>query len=802
MIGPRWIKVLRDLSLNRARTLLALVALLIGTFGVGAVLSAYSILTREIEVNFGSTRPPSVIVHVGGAGADRQLAAEVERLPGVERAEARGLLEGRALRGPDEWRRILLFTVDDFRDLRVSAFTPERGSFPPGEGEILVERSAVPFLHKDAGDTLVLQTPNGPRRELRVTGVVHDPAQSPGWMDGIGYGYLTPGTLALLGEAPPLTELRIVVAKGADPAEVGQRARRLAESRGRPVSFVNARQAARHPHADQMESLLFLFGAFGGMALVLGGALAAAVIAALLRQQIRQIGAMKAIGATASQIAGMYAAAVALLSVAALAVGVPAGAGAGRAYARFVSGVLNFDVTSDAIPAWVFAVQIGAGIAVPLLAAAVPVIRGSRITVLSAVSDHGITDSGPRVGLWSALIARLPWIGRPTLLSLRNTFRRKGRLALTLGILALGGATFMTAMNVSDSWRNTVDSLFGARRYDLQVVLSQPTSAARFREVIGGVDGVKEVETWGNAWAFRKREGDAAEGYRLMITALPPETKMLAFPVLEGRWLRPDDTNAVVVNHELLQDKEAHLKVGDDITLEIDGKPSSWRVVGAVRELGTRRRGQNIPAAAYVPQAYFEQVTGARGMSGNLVLSARERGEEPLRALAQRIERALDAAGLRRTIVQPSTHRKRELLDHLVVIRDFLIAMAALVAIVGGLALASAMSVNVLERTREIGILRAIGASTRAVMKIVVVEGTVLAGLSWLVAVALALPLSRVIGDFAGRVFVHTDLEDTVSAAATFGWLALVLVLGAVASALPAARPARSTVASALHYEG
>lgn len=802
MIAPRWRKVLRDLSLNRARTVLALVALCIGTFGVGTVLSAYSILTREIAVNFESTRPPSVIVHVGGAGADRELARAAEELPGVERAEARGQIEGRALLGPDEWSRILLFAVDDFRDLRVSTFAAEQGSPSPRDGEVLVERSAVPFLHRSIGDTVVVQTPGGPRRELRVTGIVHDPAQSPGWMDGIGYGYVTPATLATLGEAPALNELRIIVSRGADPVEVGQRARRLAESRGRAVSFVDARQAARHPHADQMESLLFLFGAFGGMSLVLGGVLAAAVIAALMRQQIRQIGAMKAIGATASQIAGMYAGAVALLAVAALAVGVPVGALAGRAYARFVSGVLNFDVTSDAIPAWVFAVQIGAGLALPLAAAAVPVIRGSRISVLSAIGDHGIADGGRRPALDAPLLARVPWIGRPTLLSLRNTFRQKGRLALTLGILAVGGATFMTAINVSDSWRNTVDSLFGARRYDLQVVLPRPISAERFRGVIGSVEGVAEVETWGDAWAFRKREGDATEGYRLMITAVPPETKMLAFPVLEGRWLRPDDTNAVVINHELLRDGEAHMRVGDDITLEIDGKPSSWRVVGAVRELGTRRRGQNIPAAAYVSRAYFEHVTGAGGRSGHLVLSARERGEEPLRALAQRIERALDAAGLQRTLVQPSTHRKRELLDHLVVIRDFLLAMAALVAVVGGLALASAMSVNVLERTREIGILRAVGASTAAVMKMVVVEGAVLAGLSWLIAVALALPLSRVVGDFAGRVFVHTDLENTVSAAATGGWLVLVLAIGAVASALPALRPTRSAVANALHYDG
>jgi putative ABC transport system permease protein len=190
-----------------------------------------------------------------------------------------------------------------------------------------------------------------------------------------------------------------------------------------------------------------------------------------------------------------------------------------------------------------------------------------------------------------------------------------------------------------------------------------------------------------------------------------------------------------------------------------------------------------------------------RNRTANLVLSASERGEGPLRELTRRIERALDLAGLKRTIVQPSSDRKKELLDHLVVIRDFLLAMAGLAAAIGGLALASAMSMNVMERTRELGVLRATGASTPTVVKIVVVEGVVLAGLSWVLAVGVAIPLSLVIGNFAGRVFVHTNLDDTFSPAAAAGWLLLVLLIGAVASALPALVSTRAPVARALQYE-
>jgi putative ABC transport system permease protein len=494
-------------------------------------------------------------------------------------------------------------------------------------------------------------------------------------------------------------------------------------------------------------------------------------------------------------VARLYLTSVTVLALAALTVGVPLGALAGLGYAGFVSGVLNFDLTSRAIPVWVFALQLGAGLTVPLGAASVPLRRASRVSVREAMADFGVSGQGVKA-FDGELFA---WLGRPLLMSLRNAVRSRGRVALTVGILAVGGATFITAFNVSDSWRNTVDSLFEARRYDLQVVFSQRYPSATLVEVLGALPGVKALEPWGGAWA--RLEAAKGEPYRMMLTAVPPASAMIAYPVLEGRWLREDDTNAIVINHELRQDREAGVALGDQVTLTIDGRASSWTIVGVVRELGVRRRGQNVPASAYVSQRAFEAVTGLAGVSSNLVLSATTHDAASLRALTREVERALDGAGLQRTIVQPSTHRRQELLDHLVIIRDFLLAMAALVAVIGGLALASAMSVNVLERTKELGVLRAIGASTWQVLGVVVGEGVMMALLSWLAAVALCVPLSLQIGNFAGRVFVHANLDNTFSVAAALGWLALSVLIAIVASAAPAWRPVRRPVSEALRYE-
>ncbi len=385
MISVRWRKVLGDLWLNKTRTLLAVLAIAIGIFGVGTVLTGYSILTHEINANFISTNPASAILYTDNA--DDTLAAAVESLPGVSNAEPRRIVTARIQVGPDEWRRLLLFVIDDFSNLRVSTFKLERGDWPPADREILIERSALPVIKKQIGDTVIIQTPdNGQDHELRVSGIVHDPGQSPGDVDNIAYGYITLNTLEWLGETRTLNEMRIVVDENTKDitriTNVVYQVKGVMEERGYNVSHVEIPNAGKHPHSDQMDSLLFLLEAFGILALILSSILVASTISALLSQQIRQIGVMKVIGARTYQIAGLYFGSVLLLGIGGLVIGIPAGMWAGRAFAVFTANILNFNITSDFIPHWVFAVQILLGLSVPMLAAAVPVYRGSRITVL------------------------------------------------------------------------------------------------------------------------------------------------------------------------------------------------------------------------------------------------------------------------------------------------------------------------------------------------------------------------------------------------------------------------------------
>lgn len=128
-----------------------------------------------------------------------------------------------------------------------------------------------------------------------------------------------------------------------------------------------------------------------------------------------------------------------------------------------------------------------------------------------------------------------------------------------------------------------------------------------------------------------------------------------------------------------------------------------------------------------------------------------------------------------------------------------LISAAVLLALIGGLGLASMMTVNVLERTRELGIMKAIGAPPSTILKIIASEALVVAVLSWLAALAVAMPLIAMIGSFARGMF-GSPLPFTISPAAVWVWLVLSLALALAASAAPAWRASRLIVREALAY--
>jgi putative ABC transport system permease protein len=283
------------------------------------------------------------------------------------------------------------------------------------------------------------------------------------------------------------------------------------------------------------------------------------------------------------------------------------------------------------------------------------------------------------------------------------------------------------------------------------------------------------------------------------MLGVPADTSMIQPTILEGRWLLPEDNNAVVVNTEVLKE-EPDIKVGDDILLTIEGREQSWRVVGLVQGVMTGRIGYvNYPYFAryvrYVGRASDVQILGnpPEGVSRN--------DSEFQSDLARRVKEHFDSRGLqvRRTETTASIRESIEYQFGVIVI--FLTIMAVLIALVGGLGLMGTMSINVLERTREIGVMRAVGASDGSVIQVFIVEGIFIGVLSWFVGSVLAFPIGKVLSDSVGTAFLEAPLTYTFSVKGALLWLVIVVVLSALASILPSWNASRLTVREVLAYE-
>lgn len=775
-----WRKAFRDFWQERARTVLVVLAIALGISAFAAVLSSYAILTRELDQGYLATNPASAVLRVDSA--DDDLVKAILQNPEVSDAEPRRTISGQIKAGPVEWRNLILFVVHDYGNIRVSKLVPESGAWPPAEGELLIERDAFQVVKANVGDAVTVKTTNGVEQPLVISGSVHDVGQAQARMENIVYGYINLATLVQLGEEPRLNQLNILVAQNRFDEDHIKRVvgdvEALIKSQGHEVLRVDIPRPGKHPHSDLTGILLLAMSSFGLFVLVLSGILVINLLTAMMASQVRQIGVMKAIGGTHGQIARIYFGQALFLGIAAVIVSVPLGTLGSRALCRYMAYFLNFDINSFAVPIWVYLLVALVGIAAPLIAAAYPVWRGTATPVRVALSDFGLSQANFGASAFDRALTRIG--GRFSLIALaiRNSFRRRARLVLTLLTLTAGGLFFLSALNVRASMVNTLDRMFGARKFDLTVSFSIPYEFEKLQKAVSNTPGVTRAEGWFTTEGWH---GDR----RFATVALPPDTKLLDFDIIEGRKLTPHDTDAIVINNALAG-RDPKMQVGESVTLRIGSEEKVWRVVGVARE-----------AFAPTPVGYVPLT----GMVNSLRLALDNTDPGAINTLKAELDRNLEAQGIRARGSSTKSESRFGFDQHMLMIYVFLIVMSAIVGGVGGLGLMTTMSLNVLERRREMGVMRALGATPRIVWLMIVAEGIVIGLLSWTIAALLAWPISKAIGDFLVQVMFRSGLDFTFEPVGLVIWLLVSISLSGLASFLPAWKASRITVREALAYE-
>jgi putative ABC transport system permease protein len=272
------------------------------------------------------------------------------------------------------------------------------------------------------------------------------------------------------------------------------------------------------------------------------------------------------------------------------------------------------------------------------------------------------------------------------------------------------------------------------------------------------------------------------------------DSSLVLSPALtEGRWLLPNDGNAVVVGSSLFKE-ETDLRLGDEIVLKVNGQKHPFKIVGV-------SLGNNFGVIIYANKPYVAEVADRVGEADALMVTLNTHDAASVEAESDALEKHFESSGLRVSAISTMTTERAEaevIFDGIVAL---LLVMAILLALVGGLGLMGTMSINVLERTREIGVLRAIGAPNRGVAQVFILEGIAIGLLSWLFGALLALPMSQGLSQAVGMAIMGAPLSFSFSVPGLWLWLAIVVLLSALASFIPARNASRLTVREVLAYE-
>ena len=804
-------KTLRDLWGNRTRTLLVALSVAVGVLGIGMIVATWDILITDVHRRNAEIHPAQIEISVP-AGVQLDDLKGLERLPGVAAVQGRAVFGGR-YHLPDPriplvasrqaglasgelhtavWQGIEFIALPDPTAQTVNRITPESGAWPPGRNQLVIERSALPTLGAGVGETLIVDA-QGHSLALQIAGIGHQQDDVAASVRGSAVAIVNLDTMRAISGSDTVNIIYLTVQASSRPDIVGESARRTLENAGYTVDRVTLKDPTLIPAENALDSLLTVMAILGVLTLALSSFLVTNTISALVSQQIKQIGVMKAIGADTGLVIRAYSLTILAYGLLGTAIAAPLARRVGYALAGVLAHRINVDLYPDRRSVPALAVMLAVGLGVPFLAGMGPLWQGARITVRQAISDYGLGGGSGNSRLYPFL-AHVRGLPRVWALALRNTTRVPSRLALTLTTLGLGGAIFVAVLSVDRSFGQTVDNLI-TNQYGVDAIIgfSQPQRVSRIVSLLQSDPDVARVE----GWYFDNATMTVPNGHevQVLLKAGPADTQFYRPNLQSGRGLRPGDGNAIVVNRKWAD--EERVQLGDTVTLNLgDNQTTDWIVVGIDRDLVRQQTGVAVTLDS-LNRLVFKERDHA------YTIQVRYAHADPAtqeRVTADLVTR-LAQNGVDVYSIQLLSHVRDQATSLYEILVSFLFAMSVLTALVGGIGLSGMMSINVLERSKEIGVMRAIGAGTRDILQIFWGESMVVSLVSFALSVILSGPLSLFMTRAVGQVFIHTPLDLAYAWHGIAIWLLLVLVIGTLASIGPALNAANLSVRASLSYE-
>lgn len=769
-------KAWRDLRLRPARSLLTLVGIVVGVAGVVAVaLAGRAFAEAQRQIYRNQTRAD---IDADVWNLDETTVQAIAALPGVAAAERRAMYWTQ-WRTQLHWMDLYLLGVEDFADMRVDRTQLLEGRFPQ-RGEIALETTARELAAVEIGQTIELHDAQGKVQTFVVSGFTRTPYYPSAQLMRLTIAY-----------APAATVRKYLEARGDNALLIRLQDLSQAETVRDQIESLLDRRAIRHgalyvrdPDAyigrREIQTVLRLLTVLSMLGVIVSAFLVTNTLAAIISEEVYEIGILKALGTPRLQILRVYLGTGLVYGLVGTAAGLGLGWWGGWALVRYAGYLLNMDVGhfSPDLLATALGVLVGLGVTVP--AGLFPAWRATRLTVRQMLQGYGIQAEA---GEWALRRLALPPLWA---FPIRNLARRPGRGLTTVLVTAVAVAAFLAARATQTSLNRSVQSLFGIYDSDAWIWFQQPVEAT-MAGALPTVPGVAEAEGW-------IISSCVLQGQYVRLWGLPAETTQYRHNLVAGRWYREGEPDAAVISLDLA--RQQGWQVGDVAEIEVGWKPRRFAIVGIVRDEAIYGLGDSPTGKVFLPLSIVQQMFGIRGRVSFFALRLERHDRAGINSILAEVERKYRSL---EPIVEPLYVGYDQAQEGIRAVRALLGAMTATVGAVGLVGILNTQTLNIIERRREIGVLRAVGTRRGHLLRFFVVEGVALGLVGFLLAVpagwSVAHLLIAIISDalFALRFTVPTS--DVLLS------LLFALALSVIGGVVPALAAARLRTAEILRYE-
>ena len=842
----------RNLGSRPQRTVLTTIGIVLGVgivFGVLTLSNTMSSTFKELFTQaYGSA--DLTVTAAGGSGTfARDTVSDIRSTPDVESAAPRLsvpaslILDETDDNGLPQVQSMRLFGVEPESASLATGFDLTEGRYPESGAELTLDGGTAESTGLRVGDTVRIGTPQGPE-EAKLVGLLRIPGGSFG---GVGFGMAPmPYAQEAFDSEGEISGISVSAAEGVALPELQQRLdRRLGDGFQVERSSTRTDQVSSQLQGFQI-ALLF----FAGTALFVGAFLVFNALSMTVLERTRELGMLRALGSTRAMIGRSVMIEAVLLGFLGSVVGVLFGYGMARALVFLFGKAFTFEITQLYLSPFALVAAIVVGVLVTVVAALYPALRAGRVSPVEAMRARTGGGSGRRSRFLSRLAPVLgfllvgicaPWIyylasnlsanlsgliyasgivgvigtflgvsliipalvrplsllfspvlrllfGVEGRMAAANATRNRTRTALTASALMVGISLVIAFSALGGSVLGTIRaSLEGSLGSDYVVQPVSQNSSATFSEElperISEIPGVKETTALSSTFLRQGEEVSFVFGvdrsypdiFRLTYAAGGPN----AFSELQD--------GSALVGKQLAESRK--LKVGEGIELPTPKGPKEYPVAGILEDDLLGGGGGIYLSDKILAGDFNEKSDEFLAIKATPGSNREVLGGEMRQVLEDYPQFTFYSNAEWKSQIESDFNRQYV----------FFYAIMGVSVAVSAFGVVNTLSMSVFERTREIGILRAVGSTRLQVGRLIIDEGVVISLIGCLVGV--------VVGSLLGYLFVRGsgaggfEVSFFYPTGPAIYALVAGLFIGVFAGLLPARSAARTNIVEAVQYE-